>query len=404
MTIASGVAKQVAYKAETTWGTAAGASGAQLLRRVASTLVLKKQTYQSSEIRTSYQRKSMNHGVRSIGGAISGEISAGTWQDFFAAVCRQAFAATSAITGASITVAGSGPTYTVVRASGSWLSDGIKVGDVVQLTAGSFDAANLNKNLVVVGVVALTLTVMPLNGVALTAEGPISSATLSVPGKKTMVPTTGHTDTSFSIEHWFSDISQSELFTGCKIDQMGVTVPPSGMSTINFDFMGKDETDDTSGYFTSPTAETSTDVVASANGLLIAAGSRVQLLTGISFNAKGNMSAEPVVGSNTYADIAEGMVDVDGQFTALFQDATLRDYFVDETEIGLTVVLAASGAAGADFVAFTMPRVKVGSADSDDGQKSIVRTFSFTALENTAGGSGTDTDASTLVIQDSQAA
>ena len=176
------------------------------------------------------------------------------------------------------------------------------------------------------------------------------------------------------------------------------------MSTINFDFMGADETDAASEYFTSPTAETSTDVVASANGLLIAAGSRVQLLTGINFNAKGNMSAEPVVGSNTYADIAEGMVDVDGQFTALFQDATLRDYFIDETEIGLTVVLAASGAAAADFVAFTMPRVKVGSADGDDGQKSIVRTFSFTALENTAGGSGTDTDASTLVIQDSQAA
>jgi hypothetical protein len=89
----------------------------------------------------------MRHGVRSVEGTINGELSPGTWKDFIAAAVRKAFAATTAITSLSITIAGAGPTYTVTRASGSFLTDGVKAGDVVRLTAGSFNAANLNKNL-----------------------------------------------------------------------------------------------------------------------------------------------------------------------------------------------------------------------------------------------------------------
>ena len=40
MTIAAGVAKQLRYKVEATFGTAPGASGAQVLRRVNSNLDL----------------------------------------------------------------------------------------------------------------------------------------------------------------------------------------------------------------------------------------------------------------------------------------------------------------------------------------------------------------------------
>jgi hypothetical protein len=91
---ATGVAKQLRYKAESTWGTAPGASGAQLLRRVTSTLDLKKQTYRSNEIRSDYQVNDMRHGVRSVEGTINGELSPGTYKDFLAAAVRKAFVAT----------------------------------------------------------------------------------------------------------------------------------------------------------------------------------------------------------------------------------------------------------------------------------------------------------------------
>jgi len=403
MTIATGVNKLLTYKAEVTWGTIPAAASAQSLRRVTSTLSLRKQTYESNEIATHVQRSDMRHGVRSVGGSINGELSAGTWKDFFAAALRRVFATVTAISGASITVAGAGPTYTVTRAAGSWISDGIKIGDVVRLTAGSFNAANLNKNLFVLSETATVLTVMPLNGVALFAEGPIGSATLSVPGKKTFAPPSAQTDVSFSIEHWHSDVALSEVFSGCKVDKLGIALPPTGMSTISLDFMGKDVTTAGAQYFTSPTAVTSTGILAAVNGIMQAQSGAIALLTGLSFNINDNMSAEPIVGSNTYADIAEGLILVDGQATALFDSATMRDYFINETEVSLSVALASSNAAAADFLAFTLPRVKFGGADKDDGQKSLIQTLPFTALYNVSGGAATTSEQSTIVVQDSQA-
>ncbi len=405
MTVATGVAKQLRYKKEVTWGVAPGTGSAQLLRRAGggSTLSLQKDTYESSEIASHYQRADYRHGVGKVMGKISGELSAGTWKDFFAAALRRAFAAVTAITNASITIAGAGPTYTVTRAAGSFLSDGIKAGDVVRLSVGVFNAANLNKNLLVLSLTATVLTVMPLNGVALVAEGPIITSTVTVIGKKTFAPPTAQTDDSFAFEHWYSDVALSELYVGCKINQMDIKLPPTGMSTIDMDIMGKDVTTAAAQYYITPTAETTFGILASVNGLLIAQGGAIALLTGLDFSIKGSMTVDPVVGSNRYADITEGRILVDGNVTALFQDATIRDYFLNETEVSLAVALSANGGAAADFLAFSMPRIKFGDASKDDGVKALIQTLPFTALYNAAGGAGTSSEQSTLVIQDSQA-
>ena len=403
MAIATGVAKQLAYKAETTWGTVPAASGAQALRRVTSDLNLTKQTYQSAEIRTDYQVADFRHGVRSVAGTVRGELSPGTYEDFLAAALRKTFTAVTNITGLSLTIAASGDYYTVTRSSGSYLSDGIKVGQVVRLTAGSLAAGNLNKNLLVVGLTALAATVLVLNGSTLTAEGPIASCTMSVPGKESYVPTSGHTDSSFAIEHWFSDIAQSEVFSGCKVNSVGLALPPSGISTIEFGFMGKDVTTAAAQYFTSPSAASTSGVVAAVNGAVAVNGTRVALLTGLQINIAGGMTAEPVVGSNTFPDIFEGRVVVSGQFSAYFEDATLRDLFLNETEASIVAAFTTANTAAADFLSITLPRIKVGGASKDDGEKGIVQTFPFQALLNTSGGSGTSSHATTIAIQDSLA-
>lgn len=403
MTIATGVAKQLRYKVESAWGTAPGATGAQLLRRVTSNLSLRKATYQSEEIRSDYQRSDMRHGVRSVEGVIAGELSAATWEDFIAAAVRRAFTAVADITALTLTIAASGSDYTITRSAGSWITDGIKLGNVIRITAGAYNAANLNKNLFVLAEDATILTVYPLNGVAMVAEGPIASGTVAVPGKKTYAPTTGHTDLSYSIEHYHADLVLSELFLGCKIQSMAVKLPPSGMGTIDFDFLGRNITTAGAAYYTTPTAETSTGVLAAVNGVLSVQGTRVATLTGLDFTVSGNMSGEPVVGSNVYADIAEGRILVAGNFTALFESGTLRDYFIDETEVALSVALSASNAAAADFLAFSFPRIKVEGADKDDGEKNLVQTFPFTALYNGSGGASATTEQSTLAVQDSNA-
>jgi len=404
MTFATGVNKRLKYKVESTWGVIPSASASQDLRRVTSMLGLKKQTYESNELLSTFQRSDFRHGMRSAEGPVNGEISPGTYKDFMAAAVRRAFTAVTAITGASITIAGSGPTYTITRAAGSFLSDGIKQGYVVRLTAGSFNAANLNKNLIVASLTATVLTVGLFPSVAaLVAEGPIAAATVTVPGKITFAPSSGHTDLSFSIEHWHNDLSISHVFSGCKIRKMDLSLPPTGITNAAFDFIGKDITPAGAEYFTSPTAQTSTGVTPAVNGLLVAQSGLTSNVTSFALSLDGNMTTEPIVGSNTYGDIAEGRILVSGQMTAVFIDAVMRDYFLNETEVSLSVALSASSAVGSDIISLTLPRIKFGGADIDDGDKTLIITLPFTALYNFAGGAGVQSEQTTLQIQDSQA-
>lgn len=410
MPIAAGLFKQLIYKTETTYGVAPGQSAAQVLRRVTSTVDLSKESYAANEKRTDFQIADFRHGVRRVGGQITGELSPQTYGELFGITLKRDFATVTSITGASITISGTGPTYTVARAAGSWLTDGIKIGDVVRLSAGSFNANNLNKNLLVTAVVALSLTVVVLNGSTMTAEGPIATATLSVPGRKTFVPTTGHTDRSFAIEHWFADVPASELFLGCKIGKASLSLPPTGLATVTFDIMGQDFADTTAKrgsvalntqYFTSPTAITSSGTLAAVNGLLRIGGTTVATVTGLTIDITPAYTGDPVVGSNTIPQMFPGKLSVTGQFTAYFDDVTLRNAFVNETEIDLIAAFTVDNTANANFMTVVLPRIKVGSANKDDGDGGLVQTFSFQALLNSVGGTGVNTERTTIVMQDS---
>ncbi len=403
MVAAAGLFKQLAYKAESIYGTAPVASGAQALRRVQSTLDLNKDTYQSNEIRTDLQVADFRHGVRKVAGKLSGELSGKTWAEIIGIALKRDFAAITASTGVSLTIAGAGPTYTVTRATGSFLTDGYKIGDVLRLSAGALNAANLAKNLFIVGLTATVATVITLNGSTLVAEGPVTGCTVTATGKKTFIPTTGHTDKSFSVEHWYADLGQSEVFTGCKASQIALSLPPTGMATIDVDVMGQNMTTAAAQYFTSPTAMTSTGVMAAVNGVCRINGATVANLTGLTLNIAPGYTGDPVVGSNTVPNLFPGKVVVTGQATAYFDSIALRDAFLNETEIDLYACFTADNSAAADFISIGLPRIKLGGAAKSDGEGGLIQTFPIQALLNSAGGAGVATEKTTLQIQDAQA-
>lgn len=410
MALESGVFKQLAYKAESTYGAAPGQASGQSLRRVQSTLDLAKETYQSQEIRPDLQVADFRHGVRSVQGSINGDLSAKTYADFFAAAVRRDFAAVTAITGLTLTIAGAGPTYTVTRAAGDFVTDGVKVGMVVRLSGGTLNAANINTNLMVVSLTTTALTVIVLNGGAMVAQSAIATTTVTPVGKRTFVPSSGHTDKSFAIEHWYPNAPASELFLGCKVSKIGLQLPPTGLAQIALDVMGQDVADTTakrsavalgSQYYTAPTAVTSTGSLASVNGVLRVAGATIATVTGLSLDINSAYTSDAVVGSNVKPNMFPGRVTVSGQLTAYFDSTALRDTFWQETEIDLMGAFTASNAGTADFLAFYCPRIKVSGAAKDDGEKGIVQTLPFTALLYQ--GAGVGVDLTTLALQDSAA-
>lgn len=394
MAIATGINRRVALKKETTWGTAAGAGSAQIMRRTQSTLNLKKNKYDSQELRSDFQRADMRHGTRRVEGTLTGEFSGGSYQTLFEAVCRKAVAGVTTISSLTLTTTST----TITRSTGSWITDSLRVGMVFRVTA-ALAAGSLNRNIAVVGLTATVITYLVLDGGAvLASEGPTAACTVAVPGKRTYMATSSQTDDSFSIEHWQADISVSELFTGNKVSTAGIKLPATGLATIDWNFMGKDITVAGSAYFTSPTAASTSGIFAAVNGVLLVGGVAVATVTGMNIDLNGNMSAGEVIGSNVTPDIFEGSMIGGGQFTAYFESNTMLNYFVNETEFEILVFMSASSASAAEFVALHMPRCKVSDAAKDDGQKGLVQTLPFDALllPTTTG-----YDATTFSVQDS---
>lgn len=404
--IASGVFKQLIYKRNTAKGTIAGPAGGKSMRRVSSNLDLAKASFQSNEIKTSQQTADMRHGVRTVDGTINGELSVGTYQDFFESTVRQNVV-TAATSGALTDVVAATTTAnlgTLTRGTGSWLTAGFKIGMVVRVTGfTTTGVANNTKNLVITSLTATVMGIATLNGSAVAAKAAGDSVTVAEVGKHTFVPSTGHTRDYYTFEHWFGDIGQSEVFNDCVVTQMDVKLPASGMATIDTMLKGLNMSSGTAQYFTSPSAPNPGRNLAAVNGLVYVAGQPVALITGMNFSIKGgHTTIGGVVGSNFEPDIFPGRVTVDGQLTVLFLDATFRDYFVDETEVSIFSVFTTGNLPASDFIGFTMPRIKVGGASKDDGEKGLVLTMPFTALENDqTGGANAASLATTIMIQDS---
>ena len=154
--------------------------------------------------------------------------------------------------------------------------------------------------------------------------------------------------------------------------------------------------------YTTPTASTITGVLAAVNGRLRIGDTDIATVTGLSININGNMSNGQVIGSNVTPDIFPGRVIVSGQFAAYFEDGVLRDNFLNEDEINLVATLTATNAVNAPNMTFVLPRIKLGSANLNDGEGGLIRTYDYMALKNVNGGAALSSLDTTISIQDSE--
>ena len=403
MTVEQGQLKKLSYKKQTALGASASGSGGQYLRRETAAFNLTKDKFNSNEIVTHQQYTGDTYGVSKASGTLSGVLSGATYKDFLASLVRADFAAVSAITGMSLTIAGSGP-YTITRAAGDFLTGGIKIGHVVRITAGTYTGTARDINLLVTGVTATVLTVVVPNGSTLTAQGPVASSTVTVTGKTTKVPTTGHTNDYYTVEEWYSSNSKSRLYTDMQVASAAIQIPATGNTSISMPFVGLGRTKGGSQVLTSPTAEATSTILSAANAYILINGTRTIVATGMSLTIDGKVThGEPVIGSRTLSDVVRGEVMVSGSITVQYDAETISDLFVNETAVSIIAVLFADTTATSEFVSFVIPRAKFFGDDIDDGKKQLVMTLPFTAELNSSGGAALANDQTTIGIQDSLA-
>lgn len=403
MAYAEGSRNYVAYKEETVANTEESGSGGTILRRVTFNNQLTKAEVTSAEKRTDFQEVNVNHGTRSAPFSLVGELFGGDYAPLIGAALRRDFAAVSQIT-ASMTISSG----VITRASGSFISDGARVGDVVRL--GSMTTTgNLNRNLRITAIASdgSTATVIALDGGDPVADdaGTNASATMTFPGKISFVPSTGHTSKTYTFDKYDGKNAESQVTRGAKVGSVEITVQPDTPPSITINGLGIDRRNVASGsspVLTSPTAAGTGPAMSSGIGFVRVNGAVVAAITGLTLNLDLGVAGLPVAFANVSPDIFYGRaIQVTGSISVAKTGNSLSDLFDDETEVSLEFYIAAPGTEPRAFFSVYLPRVKFNGDDEDDPDGPVIMTLPFRALKKT---SGTGHELTVIKIQDSSAA
>lgn len=400
--IKSGTLRSLVQKIESAWAVKAdGASGGKKVRRVAVNLNHRKDRYTSGEIRDDRQKTRGSSGGERAEGTIDGELSCGSYQDFFEAQMCKAAAAIADLTGLTLTTdnnSGAGP-FKIARASGDFLAAGMRAMTAFRVTAG-LAAPGLNRNLLATAVDGDEITYFPLDGGGpLADESAVSACTISVPGKRIIVPSTGHIERSFTVEDLIgTDISR--LFIGMELNTLGLDLSPGQNAKVSFGFMGHSMSDvNGAAYFASPAALTSTPALAGPKGLVLIDGEVQAVITQLTGNLNANLSTEAVIGSTAAPAIGQGSIVGSGQATILLKNRDFIDRFKDDTPFEIVTFLRESAAPNSHFMLFGFPECQANSADLDDGEKLLKQTIPFDFTKKTA---AVGYDETTFIAQDTR--
>lgn len=397
--------RRIVYKEEGTYGTLAGSSNGQVLRRTNFTVNGSRESFASGEKREDFQVADKRHGLKRVSGNLEGELVPGAWTAMLGYAVRRDF------TGITTVNASSGDGFTtsssvLTRAAGggqSFITDGLFVGLVVRL--GAFNAAIDGRNLLITAMTPVTLTLLSLDGTAIPDVGVAdTNATISVPGKVSYIPLTNHTSKGFTLEDYKADIDVSRQYNGCRAGGFRIDVQPNRMATIAVPVTGLGWTR-TSGasapYFTSPTGAGTTRSL-SADGYVRLNGGQLLCATSMQLNLDNGLEAPAVINSNVSPNVLYGRAaQLTGQFATYMSDDAIGQAFDDETELELFQFLSLPGSSvSKDFVNFYVPRVSIDSDDEDDPDTGITKTHQFQGLLKP---STTGYQSTTVVVQDSLA-
>lgn len=349
------------YRAEATFGALAANDAAA--RRFPLTesdgLALSKARIESRRIRPDLQSAMGRHGQRGVAGTLNGELAVGAFEPLLEAVLRGTWASALAVASLTLTVAAAAGTVT--RATGSWLADGVRVGDVVTITAGAVGPA-LNQRLLVAGVTATVLTVA--NRAALADVANVAGCTVQR-ARKVVMPAAGAlARRSFTVEQVYQDADESLVFTGCRVTKLDLSVGATDTVGVAFGFTGQDgvrRTGAQSPYFTTP-ADAAGAALVGADAVFTDGGAALLDVQSLSLTIDLQPSTQDVIASAVTPDVFDGQAQVTGSVGYVRRNLARWQQFRDETEFTLAVLLPLAGTS--DFVAVALPRVKLGEVQA----------------------------------------
>ena len=375
MTLASGTNVSLWYVRETTHGTTPSTPTLKALRAITRNLGLEKDILASEEVRPSRQRADVRHGFNRVTGSIEAQLSVTDFDDAFEDALGGTWAAVTTAGSPDISVASN----VIIRATGNWINDGYRVGDII---AASNFTQSANDGLH--RVTALTSTNMTV-AETLTDEGSGAGKTVVLQGKRLDVGTTLYTNT---YQRKFSDITKYQVTRGVTTNQLRLSFAPERIIRLTLDLLGM------SGAASSgSTISGATEVPASTNpplanfeGTILIGGTTNGFVTDAEFGINNQRRLQAVIGSRFSPDVFDGTAIVEGRLTFITEDLSVYDLFFNETESSVWIKANEPGASAA-FLDFKLYRVKFNGDRIDPAQEGpVFEEVNFEALESSTYG------------------
>jgi len=374
------------YVAEVDCGTTPTSPTWLPLRFTSGGMQLTKDSLQSSELDGSREVADLRLGNNSVSGDISVELSYGAYNDLLQAALGGTWAQATALASLTITVDPAASKFT--RSTGSFITDGVKVGDLVRFT-GLVNAVNK----AVYQIVRVSTTEVFVNAPAstLTTETSVASCGLVFPFKLGV----GNTRRTISVLTHYADadsgsgeyhISRGVEITGFAFNVAVNALVTGTLSTIGMTYSA-DEALPSGSTFSSVTK---TETYSNVDGVILdttlasttVSAGVIGYVTSLDMSLDNAASPQFTIGNDSVSFIERGRANSTLSLSAFFFDSTLLSRFVNETETAISVML--SNTSGNNAIKYGRV-VYTSGAPEIAGEGSIMQTLEAQALVGAAG-------------------
>lgn len=353
------------YVAETTPGITPTNPVWSPLRNTGGVPAVTRDALTSNELDGSRETTSIRTGNKQVSGEYAIELSSRSQDDFLAGAMTSTWQVGVEITGAEITVAPAGKTFT--RAAGSFITDGVEVGDLIAFTDLTGDNS---KPFIVTAVSALVVTGAGIQH-TLTAE------TVTTDAKTGDKLETGNACKTFSILTWFKGQCGNPdaymLTKGVEISGFTVEQAVNAMVTGSFPFIGlSQEILSASPAGSDFSQVTFTDEPFSSVDVSVFDGSTPLRCDTLTITNDNSASAQFELGNSSVAFVERGRAANTFSISGKLYDMAMIQKFINEQQVEINSILA--GVNGA--MSFSLKRAELTAVTPEiSGPESITQSI-----------------------------
>jgi hypothetical protein len=349
------------------------------LRATGRNINLEKNILESEEVDADGQVTDVRHGFNRVVGSPGYQLSLNDYDDMIEYFMTGTWV--TPLTSPSAPYAIDATLKTITNAGADWIVNGFRPGDIIRV-ASSEDPAN-DGDWRVTTVTATVLTVVDTGGTMVTNTDDVTMV-ITFPGAR-MDLTPGMC--TFMVERAFEDVDQYQVFNGCTVNTMQMTVSPEAIINGTFNLLGMSAAAmaqaPVNGTGVTAIEASGSTPFAAFDGAILEGGAIIAVVTSMDFTIERNRSLNPVVGSKFSPDVFEGTARGTGTVSAYFEDQAFFNKFADETESSVWNKFE-DPTTPTDFANVVFPRTKYTGANIDPPQEGpIVMEMPFQPLKAT---------------------